>query len=157
MKAKFACAAMVVAALGVCQAAQASDIYSLTPTNSTFSATGQASVTGSVGSYSCSVAMSGTTGNASGKITNLTFSGAAGCENVIAMGLPWKVRPISTHKLQITHVALMYPGLGKCGPNQISANLSQGAMTINDRLPSKTGICAIKASLNSSPVLAISK
>ncbi len=148
-------AAIVAAMLSFGAAAHASDLYQLSPANTTFTASGQGTVTGSPGSYSCSVSMTGTTGKSTGMITGLTFSGAAGCENVMAAGLPWNIRPISLKKLQISHVSLSYPGLGRCGPNQVKAVLSQGTISIQDHLPSKTGICYINVSLTSAPALSI--
>jgi hypothetical protein len=146
---------MVAAMLSLGASAHAGDLYQLSPANSAFTATGQGAVTGSPGSYSCSVSMTGTTGQSTGMITGLTFSGAAGCENVMAVGLPWNVRPISLKKLQISHVSLSYPGLGRCGPNQVKAVLTQGAISIQDHLPSKTGVCDINVSLTSAPTLSI--
>jgi hypothetical protein len=85
----------------------------------------------------------------------VTFSGAAGCENVMATGLPWHVRPISLNTVQISHVTLAYGGLGRCGPNQIKAVISGGNLTIQDHLPSKAGVCDVSASLTTAPSLSI--
>ena len=148
-------AAAAAAILSIGATAHASDHYKLNPAQSSFTASGQGTVTGTAGTYTCSVTMTGSTGNAQGMITGLTFSGAPGCENVMPMGLPWKVRPYSMRKLLISHLSLSYAGLGRCGPNEVKANLSQGTLSIQDHLPSKTGVCDINASLTSSPPLSI--
>jgi hypothetical protein len=147
--------AIAAAILTLGAAAHAGDLYRLNPPQSPFTATGQGTITGSPGSYACSISMSGTTGKSTGMITGLTFSGAAGCENVMPIGLPWNVRAISLKKLQISHVSLSYPGLGRCGPNQVKAVLSQGTISIQDHLPSKTGVCDVNVSLSTSPTLSI--
>ncbi len=147
--------ATVAAILSLGAVAHAGDLYRLNPANSTFTATGQGTVTGSAGSYTCAVTMTGVTGASTGSVTGLTFSGVPGCENVMPMGLPWDMRAISLKKLQISHVSLRYAGLGRCGPNQVKAVLSQGTITIQDHLPSKTGVCYIDTSLSSSPALSI--
>jgi hypothetical protein len=157
MNAKSFCAAMVVAALGAGQAAQAGDLYSISPANTSFTATGMATVSGPEGAYSCTATMGGTTATSKAQVNSVAFSGAPGCENVMANGLPWKVKAISGHKLQILHVTLVYPGLGRCGPNEVNAPLRTGTMVIQDHLPSKLGVCAITASLVTSPSLSITK
>ena len=148
-------AALVAAALGLAGAAQASDLYALNPSNSSFTATGTGSVTGTQGAYSCTVTMTGTTKKTVGEITGVTFSGPPGCESVIAGNLPWKVRPISFNGVRITHFTLSYPGLGRCGPNQIKGSLSEGILSIQDNVTSSTGVCNVSATLTTSPSLSI--
>jgi hypothetical protein len=156
MNAKIAGAAMVATLLGFSETAHA-DLYMINPPDSAFTATGQGVVTGSVGSYTCNVTLTGTTSKTTGSITGATFTGAAGCENVTPIGLPWRFRPISTTKIEIRHFNLAYPGLGRCGPDHLNAGVSNGTISIVHHLPSKAGLCKIEASLTSSPALSIIK
>ena len=135
--------------------ANAGDAYKLTPPQTNFTATGQGTVSGMPGSYTCTVTMTGRTAKSVGVISTISFSGAPGCENVTAMHLPWHIRPISTDTAQISHANLAYAGLGRCGPNQIKAVISGGEISIDDHLPSKEGVCEISASLTVTPSLSI--
>jgi hypothetical protein len=148
-------ATAIAAVLGVTSTASAADLYAFTPAQTAFSATGQGTVSGTAGSYTCSINMTGATQKTVAKITGVTFSGAPGCENVMAVDLPWKVRAVSYSNIQITHAAIMYPGLGRCGPNQVKGALSQGSLTIMDNLPSPLGVCSINVSLTTTPAISI--
>lgn len=156
MNAKISGAAMAVALFGFVGIAHASDLK-VTPANSTFTATGQGTVMGSAGSYSCSVTLTGTTGKTTGSITGATFSGAAGCENVMPQGLPWDFRAISLKRILLRHFNLVYGGLGRCGPDHVNVGISQGTLKIVQQLPSKEGLCKIEATLVSTPALSITK
>ena len=142
-------------ALTLAGTASATDAYKLTPPKTSFTADGSGTVRGPPGMYTCSISMTGFTENTVGEITGATLSGAPGCENVVAVGLPWHVRPISDTKVQISDVALSYSALGRCGPNQIKATLVGGVMTIKDNLPSNEGECHVSASLTTTPAISI--
>jgi hypothetical protein len=156
MNKKIAGAAIVATLFGFSEIAHA-DLYVLNPANSAFTATGQATVIGNTGSYSCDVTLTGTTAKTTGSITGAAFSGAAGCENVVAKGLPWHFRAISLKKVQIRHVNLVYGGLGRCGPDTVNAGITDGNISIIHHLPTQGGLCKIEASLVSSPALSITK
>ena len=155
MSSKLSGAAIVMAVLGIGANAGAADLYHLNPANSSFTATGQGTVTGKAGTYTCDVSLTGAIRKATGSITGVTLSGPAGCENVMPMNLPWTIRAISLRKMQITHFTLSYPGLGRCGPNQVNAVISAGNISIQDHVPSNEGVCDVNASLTSSPPLSI--
>ena len=142
-------------AIGAGGVAHAGSGYHLSPANSTFTATGSGTVAGPEGSYSCAVTLTGTTGGHVGSITGAAFSGSPGCENVMARGLPWRFGASSKTKIQINHFDLVYPGLGRCGPNEVSGSIQQGTLSIDDHVPSPQGICKVDASLTTSPPLAI--
>ena len=155
---------MAVALAGMASATHAADLYKFVPANSQFSATGSVFITDASVYLACSMTMSGTTGKATGLITNVSFGGASGCENIVAMALPWKFRPISLGSAQITHFNLNAVGVVRCGPNQTKATVANlpvgggggGSITIQTHLPSKTGVCDVNASLTSVPALSIS-
>jgi hypothetical protein len=154
MNAKIASAA-IAALLGVTGAAYASDLYVLTPAQTSFSGSGEATITIPLGQVSCQLSATGTTSKTVGQITGVTFSGSDFCDALVAMSLPWKVRALSYTNIQITHAAVGVPGVGRCGPNQLKGGLSQGTITIADHLTSALGVCDINATISTAPSLGI--
>jgi len=154
MQAKIAAAA-IAAFFGGAVVAHASDLYGITPASSSFTGAGQASATGTGGSFNCSISLTGTTAKSVGMITGVTFSGASGCSSVMAMGLPWKMRALSYTSLQFTHATFMSPGL-HCGPTHVKGILTQGGnISIIGHMPSSGGACSVNVTFTTSPALSI--
>lgn len=129
--------------------------FAFTPANSSFTASGTMALHTPSGVFNCNVQLGGATTKPA-QVTSATFSGATGCSDIMAAGLPWHLEAVKTTTAELHRVTLVSPSFGQCGHNEVRAKVSGGSITLRDLLPSRAGtVCHINASLTSTPALAI--
>jgi hypothetical protein len=153
---KISNAGLITAFLAVSMAngAAAASAYKFSPFNTQYTGMGSIVLTTSAGSISCTVSINGKTTNPR-QISAVSFTGESGCDTLVARNLPWSYAPTYSGRAQLHHATLFSPTLGRCGPNELDTGVSNGTITLQDRLPGPGGICTVTGSITTTPAINI--
>lgn len=154
MNALRAIAVAALVSVGLASAASAAQ-RTYQPANTSFTASGSWTVTGVGHSLACHTVLTGAIVNGAGSITGASFSGNAACAAVTATGLPWQMLSYgdSGTGINLTHVSLVGPMGGTCGPGRVKGILGVGGkLTI-----AGAGVppCSLSGTLATSPHVSI--
>lgn len=144
------------AALTLGFAAQAS-AYTLSPTSTGFTATGDVAVIKGMTYLFCTMDIAGTTDAAGvGTVTSAALGGTPLCALFIPNGLPWTMTATGAGTAAISNVSFTSSFWGACGPTALTVSISgAGAITFNSYLAPNCGFKTNSSGLATSPAVTV--
>ena len=127
---------------------------SVSPANTSFSASGSTTLVKSGITVGCTATFVGKT-NADGsgaQVTSASFTGGTLCSSISAVGLPWTITAPSTSSATLSGVQVNTP-LGGCGPSTVNAGWSNSSSTLTLSNAQLSGGCTVTGTLSTTPAL----